>query len=346
MNIPILVGSLAFAISALTASAVDFVIPITAEQEVPIPNVAGFTPQGEATVTVDTLTGVTTVTGSYSGMSSNVSASHIHGLAAPEATGGVLFGLTNTGGTSGSISGGGTLNAAQIDGLLDGLLYINIHTATNGAGEIRGQIVDPDVQQAEISIDPDQEVPLPNLGDAVPFGFARAVLDRSTGLVEISGDYSGMSSNVSASHLHGPADRGATAGVLFGLANTGSTSGTFSGSGTLTAANRDALLLGRTYINIHTANNGSGEIRGQVPGFRDPAIPFQVTSTTFDESLGGPTINITFPSAPGRAYDVIGTSDLVEFGDGEQILGAEGVTETSVSILSSEQRQFFIVSEQ
>jgi hypothetical protein len=39
----------------------------------------------------------------------------------------------------------------------------------------------------------------------------------------------------------------------------------FSGSGTLSAANMAGLLAGQTYLNVHTAANPGGEIRGQVP---------------------------------------------------------------------------------
>jgi hypothetical protein len=33
---------------------------------------------------------------------------------------------------------------------------------------------------------------------------------------------------------------------------------------TLTASQRDAMLPGGTYVNIHTAKNTRGEIRGQI----------------------------------------------------------------------------------
>jgi hypothetical protein len=53
---------------------------------------------------------------------------------------GIIVTLTETGGTSGSVSGGGTLTPAQITGMLNGQTYVNIHTSNNGGGELRGQI--------------------------------------------------------------------------------------------------------------------------------------------------------------------------------------------------------------
>ena len=66
-------------------------------------------------------------------------------------------------------------------------------------------------------------------------------------------------------HIHGPADTTTSAGVLVGLATPpSSTSGTFSGSVSLTPEEMAFVLAGQTYINIHTVNNGGGEIRGQI----------------------------------------------------------------------------------
>ena len=39
-----------------------------------------------------------------------------------------------------SFEGSATLNDAQAKALVDGDLYVNVHTATNKGGEIRGQL--------------------------------------------------------------------------------------------------------------------------------------------------------------------------------------------------------------
>ena len=95
---------------------------------------------GACSVTLDDVTGSVSVTGSFSGLSSNATAAHIHGLAGPGVNAGIIIGLTETGGTSGNVSGGGTLTPAEITGMLNGLTYLNIHTTAHPGGEIRGQI--------------------------------------------------------------------------------------------------------------------------------------------------------------------------------------------------------------
>ena len=137
----LLIGALAtFSIGA-SASALGthiYAVTIDPSQEVPPPVSSGI---GTATVTLDDVTGLVTVAGTFSGLTSNASAAHLHGLAGPGALGGVLISLTETGGTSGNVTGSGTLSAANVTGMLNGLTYLNIHTTNNPGGEIRGQIV-------------------------------------------------------------------------------------------------------------------------------------------------------------------------------------------------------------
>jgi len=74
-------------------------------------------------------------------------------------------------------------------------------------------------------------------------------------------NYSDLTGAATAAHFHGPAEVGKNAGVAVPIANPAS--GT-EGSATLTDAQAADLLAGRYYINIHTAANPAGEIRGQV----------------------------------------------------------------------------------
>ena len=54
----------------------------------------GSTGTGQATITLNDATGEVSLTGSYQGLSSAATASHIHGLAAPGANAGVIIPLT------------------------------------------------------------------------------------------------------------------------------------------------------------------------------------------------------------------------------------------------------------
>ena len=75
--------------------------------------------------------------------------------------------------------------------------------------------------------------------------------------------YTGLSGPATAAHFHGPAATGANAGVAVPIGGAGMSSPA-SGSATLTDVQAADLLAGRWYVNIHTAANPGGEIRGQV----------------------------------------------------------------------------------
>jgi hypothetical protein len=74
--------------------------------------------------------------------------------------------------------------------------------------------------------------------------------------------YSGLSGPATAAHFHGPAEAGKNAGVAVAIPNA--TASPAEGSATLTDAQAADLVAGKYYVNIHTAANPGGEIRGQV----------------------------------------------------------------------------------
>ncbi len=74
--------------------------------------------------------------------------------------------------------------------------------------------------------------------------------------------YSGLTGPATAAHFHGPADATKNAGVAVPITNAASSPA--EGSATLTDAQAADLLAGKYYVNVHTAANPGGEIRGQV----------------------------------------------------------------------------------
>ncbi len=93
-------------------------------------------------------------------------------------------------------------------------------------------------------------------------GTLAANLDRQTRLLTWTVNYSPMSGPATGGHFHGPAAMGQNAGVAVPFA--GSLDNPIKGSATLTEAQVADLLGGRWYVNLHTAANPGGEIRGQV----------------------------------------------------------------------------------
>lgn len=111
----------------------------------------------------------------------------------------------------------------------------------------------------------DAEVPAPDLNGASPFGEATATLNDAEDTLEIEGNFSGLTGPATGAHIHGPAEEGETAGVIFPLEVDAATSGEFSGTwDDITATQVAQLRDGLFYVNVHTAQNGPGEIRGQL----------------------------------------------------------------------------------
>ena len=93
-------------------------------------------------------------------------------------------------------------------------------------------------------------------------GKASVSLDAATKTLSWTVDYSGLTGPATAAHIHGPAGADANAGVMVPF--TGDLASPIKGSAQLTDEQIAALDGGQTYVNIHTAANPPGEIRGQL----------------------------------------------------------------------------------
>ncbi len=124
--------------TAASAASVEFHANLTAKSEVPPNASTGF---GDLLGTLDTATKTLTYTLTFHGLSGPATAAHFHGPAAPGANAGVVvaIGKDLVSPTTGSV----TLTDAQIKDLQAGMLYVNVHTAANPGGEIRGQVLRP-----------------------------------------------------------------------------------------------------------------------------------------------------------------------------------------------------------
>ena len=201
----------------------------------------------------------------YRGLSGAASAAHIHGPANSSGATGVLIDLApfNGGafGVSGTLIGSVAISADIKAAILSGLTYVNIHTPANGGGEIRGQVASA-VFKTVLSGAAERPTDTPSRGS----GFGLFTLVGKELAFDIS--YRGLSGPASAAHIHGPAPSSGTAGVLIDLApfSVGplGVSGRIKGSVTLTPAQLAAVSDSQTYVNIHTALFGGGEVRGQV----------------------------------------------------------------------------------
>jgi glucose/arabinose dehydrogenase/plastocyanin len=205
----------------------------------------------------------------YSELSSLATLAHIHGPATLDTSAGIMINLApfNGGafGTNGTLSGTVTLDPSQLASLVDGLTYVNIHTAINPGGEIRGQIL-PKAAAIPFTASMSGAAEKPDAVTSTGTGSGTFALEGNNLTFNIT--YTGLSGTATLAHIHGPASASQAAGVLINLApyNGGAfgTAGTLSGTVALTDLQRAYLLEGKLYANIHTAAHPSGEIRGQI----------------------------------------------------------------------------------
>ncbi len=93
-------------------------------------------------------------------------------------------------------------------------------------------------------------------------GTVDATFDKQSSVFTWTINYSGLSGPATAGHFHGPATSGVNAPPALPL--NGGLESPIKGKATLTAAQASDLTAGNWYMNLHTAANPDGEIRGQV----------------------------------------------------------------------------------
>ena len=134
------IAALALVLSAValaaTSASTHVTATLNAKQEVPKPSVKSPSGTGKftGTLTGNKLSWKLT----FSKLSGKANAAHIH-LGARGKAGDVALALC--GPCKSGVSGKATLTASQKKSLLAGGTYVNVHTAKNPNGEIRGQIV-------------------------------------------------------------------------------------------------------------------------------------------------------------------------------------------------------------
>ncbi len=233
---------------------------LNAAQEVPSPtgDVANGRGTFAATVTKTDTGASVSWQMSFSGLTGNAIAAHIH-TGATGSPGPVVLALC--GPCTSPATGTGNLTEATLQAIEAGTAYVNVHTPTNPGGEIRGQLV----ATASISttLTSRQEVPKPkgNVKRATGSFTATVAKLGTTGTIAWRLRFSRLTGRAIAAHIHigrvGKA--GPVAVPLCGPCRNGQR-----GSANLPAATLAALETGRAYVNVHTPKNPGGEIRGQI----------------------------------------------------------------------------------
>jgi hypothetical protein len=144
---------------------------------------------------------------------------------------------------------------------------VNIHTSGYPAGEIRSQVKEGtttgNITNYAVAISGLNVMP-PNLSPAT--GSFIGTFDNTTNVLSFTIMFNGLTAPVSAAHIHGPAAAGTNGPVviMFPAFPTGVTSGVYINSFTLTPTQKNYLLAGLLYVNIHNSQYPGGEMRGQL----------------------------------------------------------------------------------
>jgi len=250
--------------AAQAVTQVNLAAGMSPKQEVPAPSAA-------ANAATGAFTGTATATGNgadftwklvFAQLTGPATAAHLH-IAAKGEPGPVIVPLCAP--CTNNQSGKASLTAGDVSALRAGRVYVNIHTAANPAGEVRGQVDIVDKQA--VTMRAGQEIPKPK-------GVSRKAKGGFTTTVTRSGlatkmrwrlAWFSLTSKVTAAHLHVGA-RGKQGPVVVFLCGTKKVPCRNNRGGTtdLSAAQAQALEKGNIYVNIHTVKNPGGEVRGQL----------------------------------------------------------------------------------
>jgi hypothetical protein len=231
-------------------------------------------PSGDVADARGTFTATATRTGTgaslqwrliFTNLTGDAVAAHIHtgarGVAGPVAL--ALCGPCTSGVTGTAQIDSALLTAIQSDGA-----YVNVHTRTNPAGEIRAQVTS--LATVRTVLNAGQEVPKPKGARFATGRFTvTAVKSGSSAVLTWRLTFSKLTGRAVAAHIH-TGRRGVAGPVAVALCGPCLSGAT--GRATVNATVRAALEAGRTYVNVHTARNPAGEIRGQIP-----AVPLTIT---------------------------------------------------------------------
>jgi CHRD domain len=250
------------------ATKVEIGAAMTASEEVPAPkgDVGSASGSFTGTLTKSDTGAVLSWQLSFSNLTGPGLAAHIH-IADRGKPGPVVVPLC-TPCTSGA-TGTATIPAAVLDAIQNDRAYVNVHTKTNPAGEIRGQV--SVLATVKTAMRAAQERPKPKGKVRRARGTFTATVTKSgsSGVIAWRLTFRRLTGKAVAAHIH-TGRRGVAGPVIVSLCAPCKSGA--SGKATVDASVLSALESGRAYVNVHTRKNPAGEIRGQLP-----AVPLAIS---------------------------------------------------------------------
>jgi len=226
------------------------------------------------------------------------------------------------------------LTPALVDSLLSGRIYVNIHTAANPGGEIRGQL-NLTGTGFTASLNAAQQVPSV-AASTTATGTGSFSLNAAMTELQYDLTVCDLTGPIAAAHFH-LAQAGKAGPVIRSIdfAGKSTASGIWRSTDTsqpLTPAFVDSLLNGKVYVNIFTAANSAGEIRGQlIPSSLRTPVPIALARTipdfTSDVTIEGVITTVDFQlssASNGEFYLQDATGGIRMFSSGGKIAVSPG----------------------
>ncbi len=183
---------------------------------------------------------------------------------------------------------GSLLTAQQVDDLLSGRLYVNVHSSNFPLGEIRGQLQPENIEVVFTEMNGNTVVPPVTITAG---GVAATTIDSNAGNATVHANTTGVDDATEA-HIHKAAAGANNAAALFALTKDPAAPGHWSAERqAVTASDRTDFNNNGWYIDVHTPANSAGAIRGQITPNPTPPPPSttlaQLQSTIFTPRCSG-----------------------------------------------------------
>jgi hypothetical protein len=249
-------------------------------------------------------------------LSGAITGTHFHtglpGVAGPVVVS--LTGFVNGNDISGYVLPGGPQFTTSLDfshfvtDAIEGGIYVNIHTALNPAGEVRGQVSGVARKGVIYTMCAAQETGT-IIGATADQGSGFVTLDRNHTNLHYGMAVSNLTTTLTGDHFH-HALPGVSGPVIFSLPPDTVIMGYWKTDFTTDIA--DMFVNGEIYANFHTSVNPGGEIRGQVAtgDWCSPKTGITDITPAVDNSV------LIFPNPLKNNADIrytLGTQGKVEF---------------------------------
>jgi hypothetical protein len=275
--------STAVTVTVLNSPVID--VAVSAAEVFPRTN---STATGTGQLTFNLVTGA--VTGGVTTTGITATLAHIHsGIAGTNGPVIVNFVRSGSDANRWDAETGGTLTADQVNALLAGQLYVNVHSAAFPGGEIRGQIRPQGIAVAVANLAGSNVVPAVTNSAT---GIAAMTVNETANTATVHVQATGVDDATEA-HVHNaPAGENASAPLFSLMKDPALASHWLLEGQAVPRAARDALAADRLSVDVHTPAALAGALRGQLsldaeaPAATAPTLA-QLQSTIFTPICSG-----------------------------------------------------------